>query len=132
MPKDKYDATQALVKENGGCVFVGDGINDAPSLMLADVCIAMGAFGSDSAIESADVVIMSDNLKRLPEAVKISRKTLRIAKENIVFALGAKAVVLLLGAFGFVNMWLAVFSDVGVALLAILNAMRALSLGKNK
>ena len=126
LPKDKYDAVGELIKRGGGCVFVGDGINDAPSITLADVGIAMGASGSDSAIESADVVIMSDNLERLPEAVKIARKTLTIAKENIIFALGVKAVVLTLGALGYVNMWLAVFADVGVALLAIFNAMRAL------
>ena len=125
LPKDKYDAVSELIK-SGGCVFVGDGINDAPSITLADVGIAMGASGSDSAIESADVVIMSDNLERLPEAIKIARKTLLIAKENIIFALGIKATVLILGALGYVNMWLAVFADVGVAILAILNAMRAL------
>ena len=125
LPKDKYDAVSELIK-SGGCVFVGDGINDAPSITLADVGIAMGASGSDSAIESADVVIMSDNVERLPEAIKIARKTLLIAKENIIFALGIKATVLILGALGYVNMWLAVFADVGVAILAILNAMRAL------
>lgn len=131
LPKDKYDAVGALIKQ-GGCVFVGDGINDAPSITLADVGIAMGASASDSAIESADVVITSDNLGRLPEAVKIARKTLAIAKENIIFALGVKAIVLTLGALGYVNMWLAVFADVGVALLAIFNAMRALVRTKGK
>ncbi len=126
LPKDKYDAISELVGRGRGCVFVGDGINDAPSITLADVGIAMGASGSDSAIESADVVIMSDNLDRLPDAVKIARKTLSIAKQNIIFALAVKALVLILGALGYVNMWLAVFADVGVAMLAILNAMRAL------
>ncbi len=130
LPEDKYAAVTELIKEGRGCVFVGDGINDAPSITLADVGVAMGASGADSAIESADVVIMSDNLLRLPDAVKIARKTLRIAKENIIFALGVKAIVLILGAFGFVNMWLAVFADVGVAMLAILNAMRALGTKK--
>ena len=126
LPADKYECISRLIKSGGGCVFVGDGINDAPSITLADVGIAMGATGSDSAIESADVVIMSDNLERIPDAVRIARKTLAIAKENIIFALGVKIIVLILGALGLVNMWLAVFADVGVAMIAILNAMRAL------
>ena len=130
LPEDKYATVKEIIANGGGCVFVGDGINDAPSLALADVGIAMGAGGSDSAIESADVVIMSDNLARIPDAIAIAKNTLKIAKENIIFALGVKAIVLVLGALGFVNMWLAVFADVGVAMIAILNAMRALVYGK--
>ena len=115
-----------MVDSNESVVYVGDGINDAPSLALADVGVAMGGIGQDSAIESCDVVITSDKLDRLPLAQRIARKTVRISKENIVFALGVKGAVLLLGAFGIANMWLAVFADVGVAFLAILNSMRAL------
>lgn len=132
LPTDKYMAVGELIDSGVGCVFVGDGINDAPSLALADVGIAMGASGADSAIESADVVIMSDNLNRIPDAIAIAEKTLKIAKENIIFALGIKAVVLVLGALGYVNMWLAVFADVGVAMIAILNSMRALIYKKRK
>ena len=131
LPEDKYAAVKGLI-ENGGCVFVGDGINDAPSLALSDVGIAMGELGSDSAIEAADVVIMSDNLSRIPEAIAIAKNTLSIAKSNIIFALGVKGIVLVLGALGYMNMWLAVFADVGVAMIAILNAMRALVFEKRK
>lgn len=131
LPEDKYDLLKREIDKNKGKVmYVGDGINDAPALALADVGVAMGAVGSDSAIESADLVIMSDNLERLPEAIIIARRTLRIAKQNIVFALGVKIAIMILSAFGIANMWLAVFADVGVAVLAILNSMRNLIGGR--
>lgn len=126
LPQDKYNKIEELSNCGNGVVFVGDGINDAPAIALADVGIAMGGIGSDSAIEAADVVIMSDNLTKISTAVKIARRTVRISTENIVFALGVKGLILILGALGFANMWLAVFADVGVAAIAILNSMRAL------
>ena len=125
LPENKLEALEKIIAEcNGKTLYVGDGINDAPSITLADVGIAMGSIGSDSAIECADVVITSDNLDRIPDAVRGARKTLRIARENIVLALGIKGAVLILSALGLANMWLAVFADVGVAVLAILNSMR--------
>lgn len=127
-PLDKVTAIEKLMgnKEKGKIAFVGDGINDAPVLTRADIGIAMGAMGSDAAIEAADVVIMTDELSKIGEAKKIAKKTLRIVKENIVFALGVKALVLILAAVGFASMWAAIFADVGVAFLAIMNSMRAL------
>ena len=125
LPSEKYGRLDDLCAHHT-VSYVGDGINDAPSLARADVGIAMGGIGSDAAIDNADVVIMADNLEKLSRAIKIARKTLRIAKQNIVFALGVKFLVLILGALGIANMWLAVFADVGVALIAILNSMRSL------
>lgn len=127
MPEDKYAILEDIIRDSkGGVVYVGDGINDAPCLTRADVGIAMGGKGTDSAIESADAVIISDNLMRLPDTVRIARKTLNISKQNIVFAIGVKVLAMILVATGLVGMWLAVFADVGVAVLAILNSMRAL------
>ena len=125
-PKEKYDKLESIIETSVKTVYVGDGINDAPSIARSDVGIAMGAVGSDSAIENADIVITSDNLARIPEAVRVARKTVGIATQNIIFAIGVKVGVLILGALGLTNMWVAVFADVGVAVIAILNAMRAL------
>ncbi len=129
LPEDKVTRIERLIERKsnkGTLVFVGDGINDAPVLARADVGIAMGGLGCDAAIEAADVVIMTDEPSKLAAMIKIARKTVKICRENIVLALGIKAVVLLLGALGIADMWAAVFADVGVAVLAILNAMRTL------
>ncbi len=125
LPGDKVTHLECLLGEDK-VAFVGDGINDAPVLRRADVGIAMGGVGSDAAIEAADVVLMDDDPAKLPLAIRIARKTMGIVKQNIVFALGIKLAVMLLGVLGVANMWIAVFADVGVALLAILNAMRAM------
>lgn len=129
LPGDKVERVESLLCQKTGketLAFVGDGINDAPVLSRADIGIAMGGMGSDAAIEAADIVLMDDQPSKIAEAVSISRKTLRIVKENIMFAIGVKILVLLLGAAGLANMWAAVFADVGVSVLAILNASRAL------
>ena len=127
LPADKVSRMEEIITGGKGKVaFVGDGINDAPVLMRADCGIAMGAMGSDAAIESADIVLMDDKPSKIADAIKIARKTMMIVWENIIFALGVKAVILVLGALGIANMWLAVFSDVGVLIIAILNAMRCM------
>ena len=125
LPADKVSQVENLLKE-GTLAFVGDGINDAPVLTRADVGIAMGALGSDAAIEAADVVLMDDKPSKIAQAIRTARKTIRIAKENIIFAIGIKVLVLVLAALGVATMWMAVFADVGVTVLAVLNAMRAL------
>ena len=133
LPADKVDRVEALLQEGSGegkLAFVGDGINDAPVLSRADLGIAMGGLGSDAAIEAADVVLMDDKPSKIAVAIRVARKTLRIVRQNIVFALGVKLLVLALGAVGLANMWEAVFADVGVSVIAILNAMRALRTGE--
>lgn len=135
LPSDKVEKVEQLLgekNEKGKLVFAGDGINDAPVLSRADIGIAMGAMGSDAAIEAADIVLMDDNPEKIPLAMGIAKRTLRIVRQNIVFALAVKAAVLVLGALGIANMWAAVFADVGVSVIAILNAMRALSTANNK
>lgn len=129
LPGDKVEQVERLLAEKGQkdkLAFVGDGINDAPVLSRADIGIAMGAMGSDAAIEAADIVLMDDNPLKIAKAIRISRKCLRIVYENIVFALGVKAICLVLGALGIAGMWLAIFADVGVMVLAVLNAIRCL------
>ena len=129
LPADKVDQIEALLaakSEKEKLAFVGDGINDAPVLRRADVGIAMGAMGSDAAIEAADIVLMDDDPMKIAKAIKISRKTLRIVYQNIVFAIGIKGICLVLGAVGLANMWLAIFADVGVMVIAVINAIRAL------
>jgi Cd2+/Zn2+-exporting ATPase len=131
LPTDKVTYLNELLNSqlstlNSQLAFVGDGINDAPVLARADVGIAMGGLGSDAAIEAADVVLMDDNPSKLALAIRIARRTLRIARQNVAFAIGVKVAVLLLAAFGFATMWMAVFADVGVTVLAVLNAIRAL------
>ncbi|WP_339290076.1 heavy metal translocating P-type ATPase [Paenibacillus sp. FSL W8-0187] len=133
LPADKVERMEELMKEksaNGKLAFVGDGINDAPVLARADIGIAMGGLGSDAAIEAADVVIMTDEPSKIATVMKISKKTLRIVKQNIIFALGVKGIVLVLGALGITTMWGAVFADVGVSVIAIINAIRALNVKK--
>ena len=133
MPADKVDITEAIISRKtsrGSVVFVGDGINDAPVLARADAGIAMGGLGSQAAIEASDIVIMDDKPSKLAAIIRIARKTLGIAKQNVIFALAVKFLVLGLGAAGLANMWLAVFADVGVAVICILNSMRCLNVRK--
>ena len=135
LPGDKVSEVERLLDELGSgsddekrdrLAFVGDGINDAPVLARADIGIAMGAMGSDAAIEAADIVLMDDDPAKISLAMKISRKTLRIVRQNITFAIAVKVICLLLGALGIANMWLAIFADVGVMVIAVLNATRTL------
>ena len=129
LPAGKVEKVEEMLRnkpEKAKLAFVGDGINDAPVLRRADIGIAMGAMGSDAAIEAADVVLMDDDPMQIAKAIKISRKCLGIVYQNIVFAIGVKLICLLLGALGIANMWLAIFADVGVMILAVLNAIRAL------
>ena len=133
LPADKVERVEKLLKEvspKGALAFVGDGINDAPVLSRADIGIAMGGLGSDAAIEAADIVLMDDKPSKIAHAIRIARRTLSIVRQNIVFALAVKLLVLVLSAVGLVSMWAAVFADVGVSVIAILNAMRALRAGK--
>ena len=134
LPHEKVDKLEEVMQNTGKkhVVFVGDGINDAPVLSRADVGIAMGALGSDIAIEAADVVLMTDEITKVAEVIRISKFTSRIIWQNIVLALGVKAVIMILGVMGIANLWLAVFGDVGVAFLAILNAGKAIYFSKNK
>ena len=129
LPNEKVDKVEKMLSEQKQgeiLVFTGDGINDAPVLTRADIGISMGKLGSDAAIEASDIVITDDNLLKIYTALKISKKTIRIVKQNIVLALGIKALFLIFGAFGFVTMWGAVFADVGVSFIAILNSLRML------
>ncbi len=124
LPHEKVAKIEEARIASKGVVFIGDGLNDAPALALADVGVAMGGMGADLSIEAADIVIMNDDLMKLVEGIKIAKGTQRIIMQNIVFALGVKALVLILGAVGIATMWEAVFADVGVALIAIMNSMR--------
>lgn len=131
LPQDKVTWVEKLMQEkssNGKLLFIGDGINDAPVLALSDIGVAMGALGSDAAIEAADVVIMTDEPSKIANSIKISKKTMRIVRQNIIFAISVKIAILILSAFGLTNMWTAVFADVGVSVLAILNALRILNI----
>ena len=131
LPADKVSKVEELLGELSDkekLAFVGDGINDAPVLSRADIGIAMGSMGSDAAIEAADVVLMDDNPMKIASVIRIARYTLKIVTQNIVFALAVKALILVLGALGIANMWAAVFADVGVAVIAILNSMRVMKM----
>ena len=133
LPGDKVEKVEELLQEKAAAeklAFVGDGINDAPVLGRADIGIAMGAMGSDAAIAAADVVLMDDDPAKIAKSIQISRRCLGIVYQNIVFAIGVKFICLVLGALGIANMWLAIFADVGVMILAVLNAMRALFVKK--
>ena len=127
LPQDKFKSFEDVASSSGITIFVGDGINDAPVLKRADIGISMGGVGSDSAIEASDIVLMSDELSKIPLAINISKYTKKIIKENLIFAMSVKIIILLLSVFGFANMWLAVFADTGVTLLTILNTLRIMS-----
>ena len=128
LPQDKVGEIDKLIASNNNgelLAYIGDGINDAPSLARSDIGIAMGALGSDAAIEASDIVLMNDNLSSVLKAKKIAKKTMRIVTENIIFALSVKLLILVLSVFGIANIWLAIFGDVGVALLCVFNALRS-------
>lgn len=134
LPADKVAEVEKILDREhqegssaGRTGFVGDGINDAPVLMRSDVGFAMGSLGSDAAIEAADIVIMDDDLRKIPKILRIARKTMRVVRSNVIFAISVKLLILILSIFGFASMWAAVFGDVGVALLCILNSMRVLA-----
>ena len=129
LPKDKVEKLEEIITQkdkNKTVIFVGDGINDAPVLTRADIGIAMGGIGADAAIEAADVVIMDDKLPKIQAGITIAKRTMTIVKQNIIFAIGIKILFLICGAYGFISMWGAVFADVGVTLLAVLNSLRAI------
>lgn len=132
LPEDKVTLLEKITQQKMAMKgpFVGDGINDAPVLSLADVGIAMGAMGSDAAIEAADVVLMDDDPLKIGKAIRISKKCVSIVHQNIYFAIGIKVIVLILGALGLANMWMAIFADTGVLIMAVMNAMRALFVKK--
>lgn len=133
LPDEKVAKVEELLKkktEKGKLVFVGDGINDAPVLAISDIGVAMGGLGSDAAIEASDIVIMTDEPSKIVNAIELSKKTMRIVKENIVFAILVKVIILLLSAIGLSTMWEAVFADVGVSIIAIVNSLRMLSVKK--
>lgn len=133
LPHEKVEHIENLLKEKervGKLIFIGDGINDAPALSLSDIGIAMGALGQEAAIEAADIVIMTDEPSKVINAIEISKKTMKIVKENIVFAIFVKILVLILSGIGLTNMWVAVFADVGVSIIAILNALRIMKVKK--
>ena len=133
LPQHKVEEVEKLItqkSDTGKLLFIGDGINDAPVLAIADIGVAMGGVGSDAAIEASDVVIMTDEPSKVSSSIQISKKTMRIVKENIVFAILVKVAILILSAFGMASMWAAVFADVGVSVIAILNALRVLRIRK--
>lgn len=132
LPQEKVERLEENLSEKSTLIYVGDGINDAPVLMRADIGISMGQIGSDAAIEASDVVIMDDDISKVETSISLSKRIMRIVYTNIIFAIGIKFLVLILGAFGIASMWLAIFADVGVAMIAILNAMRALNVNKYK
>ena len=132
LPQEKVERLEENLSENSTLIYVGDGINDAPVLMRANIGISMGQIGSDAAIEASDVVIMDDDISKVETSISLSKRIMRIVYTNIIFAIGIKFLVLILGAFGIASMWLAIFADVGVAMIAILNAMRALNVNKYK
>ncbi len=135
LPEGKVEALEKLLKNvphSGKLLYIGDGINDAPVLARADVGIAMGGLGSDAAIEAADIVIMDDHIEKLALAIRLSKKTMSIVRQNIVFILSVKALIMVLGAFGVAGIWAAVFADVGVSIIAILNSLRSLVIRPNR